>query len=130
MEAEMKPLKAERMKIKLGDHWESPPLHILLTKEDDVIVARCLDFTVSSHGKDETEALNSLAEAIREYILTALENQAVESVYDPAHGKYWRMYNEAETKKSMKTLEKSLLKSLSSLKGDGLLESTLEISNA
>jgi hypothetical protein len=126
----MKTLKAERMKIKLGDHWESPPLHILLTQEDDVIVARCLDFTVSSHGKAETEALNSLADAIREYILTAVENQAVESIYDPAHGKYWRMYDEAETRKSMKSLEKSLLKSLSSLKGDNIVESRLEISNA
>jgi len=84
----------------LGDHWESPPLHILLTQEDDVIAARCLDFTVSSHGEDETEALNSWADAIREYILTAVENQSVESIYDPAHGKCWRMYDGAKTKKS------------------------------
>jgi hypothetical protein len=130
MEDAMKTLRAERMKIKLGAHWESPALHILLTQEDGVVVARCLDFTVSSHGKDEKDALVSLADAIREYLLTAVENRAVESIYDPAHGKYWRMYDEAETRKSMKTLEESLLKSLSSLKGDNLLESTLEISNA
>jgi hypothetical protein len=37
----------------------------LLTDEDDVIVARCLDFTVSSHGEDDNDALNSLAESVR-----------------------------------------------------------------
>ena len=126
----MKTLRAERMKIKLSDHWESPPLHILLTQEDDVIVARCLDFTVSSHGKDENEALNSLADAIREYILTAVENRALGSIYDPAHGKYWRMYEEQTTRKSMKTLERSLQRSLASLKCENITHSTLEICHA
>ena len=49
----MKSIKAERIKIKIGGLWESPSLHVLLTKEDGVIVARCLDFTVSSHGEDQ-----------------------------------------------------------------------------
>ena len=40
----MRGLKAYRVKIKVGEFWETPSLHILLTKEDDVIVARCLDF--------------------------------------------------------------------------------------
>ncbi|MDY7036484.1 MAG: hypothetical protein SV375_10050 [Thermodesulfobacteriota bacterium] len=53
----MKRMKALRMKITVGKLWESPILHILLTKEDDVIVARCLDFTVYSHCKDEKDAL-------------------------------------------------------------------------
>ena len=75
--------------------WESPPLHILLTREDDVIVARCLDLTVSSHGNDESDALNSLTEAVKEAILSAIENNVIEEIYDPAHSKYWRMFNEA-----------------------------------
>lgn len=126
----MKTLKAERMKVKLGQYWESPVLHILMTHEDDVVVARCLDFTVSSHGKDEQEALASLAEALREYILTAVENRSVDTIFDPAHGKYWRMYDEAEARKSMKAIEESLQRSLASLKGEAIVESTLEISNA
>ena len=56
-EAIMKAIRAERIKIKVGDLWASPLLHVLITKEDDVIVARCLDFTISSHGKDEKDAL-------------------------------------------------------------------------
>ncbi len=94
----MKALKAMRTKIKIGDLWVSPKLHVLLTKEDDVFVARCLDFTVSSHGEDEEDAIKSLAEAIQEYILTSIENSGTENLYDPAHNKYWRMFNELEAK--------------------------------
>ena len=71
-----------------------------MTKETDIVVARCLYFTVSSHGKDEKEALKALADSIKEYILTAVENDAIDTIFDPAHGKYWRMYNELETKQS------------------------------
>jgi len=91
-------LKARRIKIKLGELWESPALHILLTKENDVIVARCLDLTVSSHGRNEKEALKSLADSVKEYILTAVENDAIDNIYDPAHSKYWRTFNELESK--------------------------------
>ena len=104
----MKGKKADRIKIKVGNIWESPTLHVLLTKEDDVIVARCLDFTVSSHGEDEKKALEALGESIREYILTAVENNAIENILDPAHGKYWRMYNELEAKQLKRGLKKSL----------------------
>jgi len=45
----MKPLKALKGYLK---NWDNFQLHILLTKEDDVIVARCLDFSVSSHGNE------------------------------------------------------------------------------
>jgi len=44
----MKGLKAKRIRFKIDSVWESPALHILLAKENDVVVARCLDFTVSS----------------------------------------------------------------------------------
>ena len=56
----MKGLKAKRIRFKIGSAWESPALHILLAKENDVVVARCLDFTVSSRGKDEKGALKAL----------------------------------------------------------------------
>ena len=104
----MKGLRASRIRIKIGNLWETPVLHILLTKEDDVVVARCLDFTVSSHGTDEDEALKSLAESIKEYVLTAVEDNATDIVYDPANGKYWRMYNELEAKQSVIKLKRSL----------------------
>ena len=126
----MKSLKAERIKIKIGDIWESPELHILLTQENDVVVARCLDFTVSSHGTDVKDALNSLAQSIKEYILTAMENKAINTIFDPAHGKYWRMFNEQETKHSVGKLKRSLKKSLGSISYKSMEQSPAEISYA
>ena len=90
------------MHLTIGTLWQSPLLHVLLTEEDNVIVARCLDFRVASHGVDETAALRSLAEAMKEYILTAIENNARETIVDPAHGNYWRLFNELEVKQSIK----------------------------
>jgi len=126
----MKGIKAKRIRFKIGSLWESPTLHILLTKENDVIVARCLDFTVSSHGKDEKATLKALADSIKEYVLTAVENDAINTIFDPAHGKYWRMYNELETKQSSRSLKISIMKSLASVPNDNLQQSTAEINYA
>ncbi len=126
----MKGTKAYRIKIKVGNLWESPILHILLTKEDGFVVARCLDFTVSSHGQDEKEALESLANSIKEYVLTAVENDAIDNILDPAHGKYWRMYNEMEAKQSMGMLKRSLKRSFKSVPHEKINESTAEINYA
>jgi len=126
----MKGMKAKRIIFKIGGLWESPILRILLTKENDVIVARCLDFTISSHGKDEKAALEALADSIKEYVLTAVENDAINTIYDPAHGKYWRMYNELETKQSSRSLKMSIKKSLTSATNDNLQRSTVEINYA
>lgn len=126
----MKSIRAERIRIKIGDLWESPTLHLLLTKEDGVIVARCLDFTVSSHGKDEEDALQSLGDSIKEYVLTALENDAVNTIFDPAHSKYWRMYNELEAKQQVSKLKRSLKRSLKSVPPENIQHSAAEISYA
>ncbi len=126
----MKGMKAKRIRFKIGSVWESPALHILLTKENDVVVARCLDFTVSSHGKDEKEALKALADSIKEYVLTAVENGAIDTIFDPAHSKYWRLYNELETKQYSRSLKISIKKSLMSVSNDNLQKSTAEINYA
>jgi len=123
-------MKAKSIRFKIGDLWESPTLHILLTEENGVIVARCLDFTVSSHGDDEKSALQALADSIKEYILTAVENGAVNTIYDPAHNKYWRMYNELETRQSSKSLKISIKKSLASVPHDHLQQTAAEINYA
>jgi len=123
-------MKAKRVRFKIGSLWESPALHILLTKENDVVVARCLDFTVSSHGKNDKDALKALADSIKEYVLTAVEHDAVNTIFDPAHGKYWRMYNELETKQFSKSLKMSIKKSLMSIPNDNLQQSTAEINYA
>ncbi len=123
----MRSLGARRITIKAGDVWETPVLHILLTGEDSVVVARCLDFTVSSHGKDEKDAITSLADAVKEYILTAIENSAVNTIYDPAHSKYWRMFNELEAKQSMSSLKRSIGKTVISDQSDNIRKAPTQI---
>ena len=123
-------MRAHRIKIKVGNLWESPILHILLTKEDDIIVSRCLDFTVSSHGKDEKDALESLADSIKEYVLTAVENNSIDTIFDTAHSKYWRMYNELEAKQSSNNLKRTLKQSFKSVSNENIQKSTAEISYA
>lgn len=126
----MKSLGAKRIAIKVGDVWETPILHILLTREDSVVVARCLDFSVSSHGTDEKDATESLAGAIKEYVLTAIENSAVDTIFDPAHSKYWRMFNEIEAKQSMSSLKRSLGKTAISNKSDSMRKASTQIIHA
>ena len=58
----MKPLKVLTGTIK---SLRNLYLHILLTEEDGVVVARCLDFSVSSHGDNEEDALASLSDSIK-----------------------------------------------------------------
>jgi hypothetical protein len=118
----MKGLSARRIQFKLGEIWKSPQLHVLFTQEDKVIVARCLDFTVSSHAENEEEALRSLTEAIKEYLLTAIEENAMDVVYDPAQNRYWRMFNEIEAKATLDNLKRSLSKSSRKITFDSIKE--------
>ena len=126
----MKAIKAIRVKFKVNDIWESPALHILLTREDNVIVARCLDFTVASHGNDEREAMNAITEAAKEYILSALENNIIDAIYDPANGRYWRMFNEMEARQINTKLKRTLKKSVSAILENKSAHSTGEIRHA
>ncbi|MBF0202459.1 MAG: hypothetical protein HQK66_14360 [Desulfamplus sp.] len=104
----MQSLNAVKVVIKLGDVWQSPALHVLLTKEENVVVARCLDFRISSHGKDENEAVHALADSIKEYLLTAIEENGYDDIFDPANNKYWRLFHEIELKKSFSELNRSM----------------------
>ncbi|CAN2039206.1 Type II toxin-antitoxin system HicB family antitoxin [Candidatus Magnetomoraceae bacterium gMMP-15] len=125
----MNVLESTRIKVKIG-HFESPILHVLLTDEDDVIVARCLDFTISSHGENIKDALKALAEAVKEYILTSIEDSNLDNLYDPAHNKYWRTFNEQEARQGYIKLKSSLLKSTVISSPKELAKMTAEVSYA
>jgi predicted RNase H-like HicB family nuclease len=129
-DTKMKALNVRRIKIRIGDSWVSPILHVLLTKEDDVVVARCLDFTVSSHGKDEKDASKSLADAIKEYILTSIEDSNIDNLSDPAHNKYWRMFNELEAKQLRKKFKRSMSKAILKESPKKLKKLTVEVTYA
>ncbi len=89
----MTPIRALTGSIKNMPHLH---LHILLTKEDNVIVARCLDFSVSTHGENEEDALASLSDSIKDYLNYALERKAFSEIIDPEDDKLWEMYRKLE----------------------------------
>jgi len=95
----MKPIKAEKCYI--SD--KLPPLHILLTEEDGVIVIRCLDFSISSHGDTIEEARLSMNSTLIDYLKYAVENNGLDNLFDPDLKEYWDMYHrlEIETEKDI-----------------------------
>ena len=99
----MKPLKALKGYIKNLAHFE---LHILLTQEDEVVVARCLDFSVSSHGNDEKEAIASLSESLKDYLNYAIEKEAFNEIIDPDEQRFWEIYRKLEWQKERINFQK------------------------
>jgi hypothetical protein len=99
----MKPLKALKGYIKNLDNFE---LHILLTQEDDVVVARCLDFSVSSHGDEEVDALASLSDSLKDYLNYAIEQKAFNEIIDPDEDLFWEIYRKLELQKELMTIQK------------------------
>jgi predicted RNase H-like HicB family nuclease len=106
----MKGIKALRCVVKINQVWESPMLHILITKEDNVYVARCLDFTVSSHGETVADAMEAVKAAIVEYVRYALENNKTEQIIDPAAARYWALFNQLELKAGKSRIKQSASK--------------------
>jgi len=99
----MKPLKALKGYIKNLEHFE---LHILLTEEDEVVVARCLDFSVSSHGNNEKEALDSLTDSIKDYLSYAIEQEAFDNIIDLDEDRFWEIYRKLELQNEMMAFHK------------------------
>jgi hypothetical protein len=94
----MRPLKALTGRI---GAIKDIVLHILLTEEDDVIVARCLDFSVSSHGEDEQDALDSLRDSIIDYLDYAIQRKAFVDILDPDEEQYWKTFQDLKLQDEM-----------------------------
>lgn len=101
----MKPRKALTGTIRqLG----ATPIHVLLTEEDGVLVARCLDFSVSSHGDNEQDALASLSDSILDYLDYAIEHNALNDILDPDDEQYWKMFEELRLQNELEHIRASL----------------------
>lgn len=85
----MKPINALTGSIKSIHNLH---LHILLTAEDDVVVARCLDFSVSSRGESKEDALAALSDSIKDYFDYALKRGALNEIIDPEEDMLWEIY--------------------------------------
>mgnify|MGYP000249403229 CR=1 FL=1 len=101
----MKPVKALTGKI---EDVHNLQLHILLTEEDNVIVARCLDFSISSHGENEMDALDSLSDCIKEYLDHAIKKNALNEVIDPEDKNYWGIYTKLMLEGESLTIRESV----------------------
>jgi hypothetical protein len=94
----MKPIKAMKCYISK----QLSPLHLLFTEEDNVVVVRCLDFSISSHGETEPEALEAINSSLLDYIAYGLENGDIDNLFDPDVKEYWELYRELEMKQEKK----------------------------
>lgn len=83
-------------------------LHILLTREDGVVVARCLDFSVSSHGETEEDALNSLSDSIIDYLNYAIEHGALDEIVDPDDDMLWEIFRKLELQNELLGIKENI----------------------
>jgi hypothetical protein len=102
---EAKPLKTLIGTIK---HFPELYLHILLTEEDGLIVARCLDFSVSSHGENEADALASLSESVKDYMDYAVGRGAFDEIIDPDDENLWNVFWKQKLKEQSAIIEKNV----------------------
>ncbi len=93
-------------------------LHILLTEEDGIVVARCLDFSVSSHGKNEEDALLSLSDSIQDYLDYAIQQGDLTKIIDPEEENFWKVFRELELQNEIRHLHANI----DILKIDGIPE--------
>ncbi len=113
----MKPLKSMKCYISK----ELPPLHLLFTEEDDVIVVRCLDFSISSHGETVEEALKSINSSLIDYIKYNLEHSDIDSLFDPDLKEYWDLYRELEMKQEKKSFKEHFKEVEKNVLNEGLI---------
>lgn len=99
----MRPIKALTANIATIPDIE---LHILVTQEDGVIVARCLDFSVSSHGDDEQDALASLSESIVDYLDYAVQQEAFQEIIDPDEESLWKLFQTLKFQQEIESIKK------------------------
>ena len=113
----MKPLRAVRCyAVK-----ELPPLHILFSEEDGVIVARCLDFSISSHGETLNEAMESINSALMDYMEYGIEHGAGDSLFDPDSEEYWDAYRDLEFEEKKRSFGEHLAEIRKSVLEKGLI---------
>ena len=72
-------------------------LHILLYREPPYEIAHCLEFDIVAQGNTKKEALKNLIDGIELQVNFAIENNALESLYNPAPPEYWQKL--AQTRK-------------------------------
>ncbi|MBL7073616.1 hypothetical protein ISS37_00040 [candidate division KSB1 bacterium] len=113
----MKPIKSMKCYV----FKDVSPLHILFTEEDGVIVVRCLDFSISSHGNTIQEAIESMNIALIDYIRHGIENGDIDALFDPDLKEYWDLYMELEIEEERKSFREHLKEVEKNVQSEGLI---------
>lgn len=108
-----KGLKAIRCRLRLDHTWESPPLHILVTAEEGLTVASCLDFTVATHGDTIDEALEDLKAMLAEHVRDYIDRGIPEKLIRPDAEEYRKLFYKLELQSQRRLLYRMKPKSLS-----------------
>jgi len=113
----MKPIKSMKCYV----FKDVATLHILFTEEDDVIVARCLDFSISSHGNTIEEATESINSALTDYIKHGIEESDIDSLFDPDLKEYWELYRDLEIEEERKSFRARIKEVEENVRKNGLV---------
>lgn len=71
--------------------------NVLMTKEDDLYIAHCLELDIIATAKSETKAIKDLGDLIIAQTSFAFNNDNQEFLYRPAPSKYWNAYFKSST---------------------------------
>ncbi|MDI6736624.1 MAG: type II toxin-antitoxin system HicB family antitoxin [bacterium] len=71
-------------------------VHVILYSEYNIEIAHCLEFDIVAQGKTKMEAFKNLLDAIELQVNFAIENNNIESIFNPAPPEYWRMLVKAK----------------------------------
>lgn len=82
-------------------------LRFVFYREDDYVIAHCLELDLVGHGATHKEAAIMLCDAIAIQVEDAFENGSVETIFRPAPGKYFQMFASG---KSSERIGKALAK--------------------
>ncbi len=78
-----------------------------MSRADHISTFRCLDFSVSSHGENEEDALDSLSDSIKDYLDYALKHDALNEIIDPEEDKFWEIYRKLELQSEALSIKES-----------------------
>ena len=66
-------------------------------------------FSISSHGENESEALASLSDCIKDYLDYAVNNSALDEIIDTDDEQFWKIYRELELKNESSRIVRNAL---------------------
>lgn len=73
------------------------PLRIVFYREDNAIVAHCLEFDLLGVGDNHEEAIECLSNAMSMQLEEVFESKNFSNLFNPAPGEYLRMFAAGES---------------------------------